>query len=350
MEQRGNGAEVRRVVYCLVPRDLAPKLHDHLREHWSADPGIRVIVERRTDDRRQADRRAEEPGALEARQRRRIRNRFGRRIADRRATTVSSDPPPLPRRARGHADRLVFIERFEPAAQRLLDIDAARLVIRLQAGDQSAMSELYLRYFDSVYRYARVALRDPHEAEDVTQQVFTNVFHALPNYEVRPAVPFRAWLFRIVRNALTDTVRRKERLTVEDPGTMEARRDMLVSQEAEQILPWLDDGDLSVFIERLPQSQREVLMLRFMLDLTPQEIAQVVGRTPKAVRRLQERALKTLEERLVAIGRIPQRKSRAPMWIRLKPVPVVSARRFALANPPRPLAVLGRRAGYVRRP
>ena len=341
-----NGDERRRVIYCIVPRELAPKLYDHLRSHWRDDDSIRVVAERRSTERRGADRRHLRAGVEE--EQRVIRNVAGRRVADRRAITLAGEPPRLPRRARPYADRLLFVERFEPTDQKLLDIEADRLVIRIQSGDRSedAMSELYLRNFDQVYGYARLALRDAHEAEDVAQQVFVKLLQAIPRYEIRPTCPFRAWLFRIARNEIANSFRGRQRLSVEDPQRIDFRRDEPVSQEVETMLAWVSDGDLSLFIERLPTTQREVLVLRYMLDLTVQEIAAVIGRTPKAIRRLQERALATLEQRLVAVGRKPEgRGGRSSMLVRVKPIPVMTARRFALGGSALPPAVRsGRRA------
>jgi RNA polymerase sigma-70 factor (ECF subfamily) len=330
----------------VIPRDLVQKLHDHLRGHWCDVPPIRVIAERRESDRRGDDRRKgrEEGLGTGARERRAVRNAAGRRVAEQRALTVPAECPHLPRPARRFAERLAFVERFEPSEQALLDIDSDRLVISLQQGESAAMGELYMRYFDRVYGYARMALRDPYEAEDVTQQVFANVLQAIPAYHVRPGTPFRAWLFRVARNALLDAIRQRKRTFLEAPDRIHYRRDAAAREEAETMLTWLNDAELSIFVERLPEGQRDTLILRFMLDMSTDEIAAVLDRTPKAVRRLQERALETLEDRLVAIGRKPLRRQRTPMWVRLKPAPVASARRFALAGMIRPAAVAGERA------
>jgi iron uptake system EfeUOB component EfeO/EfeM len=129
-----------------------------------------------------------------------VRNKAGRRVGPRRAPTMAIDALPLPRKARAHAKRIVFVERVEPSAEHMADLDSARIVTRFQSGDADAFTALYMRYFDRVYSYLRVLFReDSHEAEDLTQQVFVRAFEALPRYE-RRSQPFRAWLFTIARN------------------------------------------------------------------------------------------------------------------------------------------------------
>ena len=322
------------MVFCIVPRELASKLHDELREFYAGDPDVRVVVEMRRRDRRSRARRGSE-APVSAKERRRIKSAEGRRVADRRARAVAIDPPKLPRKLRPYADQIRFVRRDEPTEQKATDLDSARLVVRYQAGDKSAMSDLYLRYFDAVYGYARLALRDSHEAEDVTQQVFMQVFQSLPSYELRGSTPFRAWLFRIARNAVVDSLRKSDRVSVEEPATVALRMDARRGNEVEAALEWLSDGDISFFVERLPAAQRGVLVLRFMLDLSTEEVATVIGKSPKAVRQLQSRALRTLRERLAAVA-VSRNRVRAPMLTRVRPAPVLAARRFALQPLARP--------------
>src|SRR5258706_15911522 len=103
--------ERRTITYCVVPRDLAAKLHEPLRRHFADDPAVDVVVEQRRRDRRgNGERRAGETAADA--ERRRIRNQEGRRIADRRAIrTAVEAATDLPRRARPYVDRLGFIAR-----------------------------------------------------------------------------------------------------------------------------------------------------------------------------------------------------------------------------------------------
>jgi RNA polymerase sigma-70 factor, ECF subfamily len=326
-------ASVDAVVYCVVPRDLAGKLHDLLRSHFAGDATVEVVVERRADDRRLAgERRAMEASAADA-ERRRIRHSPGRRVADRRVPEMAVEGRSLPRRARAYAPALQWVERVEPPTQQLEDVDSAHLVIALQAGDPEAFGVLYLRYFDRVYGYANIALRDPHEAEDLTQQVFAKAFVALPRFELR-RTPFRAWLFRIARNTLLDQMKSLGRLAVTDPVALAQGSDWAVEDTPSLgALDWITDRELLMFVERLPLAQRQVLVLKYMLGLSTSEIAAVLDRKEPDVRRLLHRALVFLRSRLSAVNRTPDRRGHRGgirMHRRLAPSLVLRERRFAI--------------------
>jgi RNA polymerase sigma-70 factor (ECF subfamily) len=210
------------------------------------------------------------------------------------------------------------------------DRDTARLVTRIQAGDRDQFATLYQRYFDRVYAYLRLVLRDSHEAEDVTQQVFVEIFEALPRYE-RRRQPFRAWLFTIVRNQGVSQLRKSNRLDLTAPEKLLEQTDGTTTEgNGGRVIEWISDEDLMLFVERLPLAQRQVLLLRFMLDLNANEIAKILERTPESVRILQHRALRFLEQRLVALGREPRNRRRARMSNYLRPANVLRSRRFAL--------------------
>jgi RNA polymerase sigma-70 factor (ECF subfamily) len=317
----------------LVPRTLAPRLHELLRRHFAQDPSIEVIVERRGDERRQpVARRSIQISS--AQERRRIRNQDGRRIAERRAvllsaTTLEPAPRQLPRRARAHAAELRFMERLEPSGQKLEDQDTARLITRIQAGDKDAFALLYNRYFDRVYTYLRVTLRNSHEAEDATQQTFLQLLQALERYEHRGS--FWSWLATIMRNRALNDLRQQGRLELEDSPSLDRRRER--ADQAEDADPaalgWIGDRDLILLVERLPLAQRQVLLLRYLLDLSNREIAAVLDRTPSDVSLLHHRALGFIRDRLAALGRT--HSGRPVQWRRRRgKAPVLRARRFAL--------------------
>jgi RNA polymerase sigma-70 factor (ECF subfamily) len=327
-------ARERPITYCVIPRDLAALLHDTVRRYFREDPDVEVVVERRASERRAASRRS--AGDSPPAERRAIRAVQGRRVSDRRAIAIAADPVLLPRPARRYADRLLYIERLEPTSQELEDVDTARLVARFQSGDREVFSILYMRYFDRVFGYLRVLLRDPTHVEDTTQQVFTQVLEALPRYERRDR-PFRAWLFVIVRNLALEHLRKGQRVELVEPETASSLVDsapLASHQETPSALAWVTDRELVLFIERLPLAQRQVLALRYMLGMGTEEIAQVLDRTPESVRTLNSRALAFLRTRLTAIGRRPERVGKpTPSLGYLKQARVLRARRFSLVHP-----------------
>jgi RNA polymerase sigma-70 factor (ECF subfamily) len=321
-------ATVQARVYCIVPQDLAPALHDLLRRHFRDRADVEVIVERRADDRRARIERRGEPARELAEGRRRILAVAGRRVAERRVTEVAVGAFALPRRAQRHADRIVFIERLEPSAQALEDADTARLVARIQAGDRGAFASLYMRYFDRVYGYLRLALNDPHEAEDAAQEIFIRVLSALPRYE-RRAQPFRAWLFVIARNHAMTRLKRSGAIEPAEPAVVDRVREEHEIADLPE-LEWISNRELLMFIERLPLIQRQVLVLRYTLDFSLRDAAGILGRSPNEISAFQHRALRTLRERLSAIGwgGVQRRRVPSSRWVR--PARVLRRRRFAL--------------------
>ncbi|HEX2102264.1 MAG TPA: sigma-70 family RNA polymerase sigma factor [Solirubrobacteraceae bacterium] len=326
-----NGASRRTVYYIVIPGRLARKLHDRLRRHFAEDESVAIVVETRRTDRRRRERRAGPGEPPPAGERRRIRNARGRRIAERRAPVVRVDPPELPSFAEPFADEILVLERVRAADRQEQDVETARLVARAQAGDREAMPELYLQHFDAVYSYMRVALRDEHEAEDATQEVFLKAMQALPRFELRASVPFRAWLFRVARNELISRVRKGRWVQVEEPDRIAERTDAATG--VAEVLECVSNADLMLLLERLPLPQRQVIALRFMLDLSTEEMCTVLDRSPEAVRQLEYRARRSLEDRLDALRRRGERRRNA-MTMRVRPAPVLRARRFALLPQP----------------
>jgi RNA polymerase sigma-70 factor (ECF subfamily) len=319
----------RAVVYCLLPRDLAPLLHDALRRHFSLNPEVEVIVERRDGERRRASDRRMAADQSSTNERRVVRSRSGRRVGERRAALIEVGVPVLPRRARRFADQIVFAERLEPSTQRLEDLDSARTVLRIQAGERDLFAVLYARYFDRVYSYMRALLRDPTEAEDATQHVFLSTFEALPRYELREQ-PFRAWLFTIVRNRALKHIERGRRLELVDSASVAELQDAGAAPFDADVLDWLTDRELTMFVERLPLLQRQVLLLRYLFDLPAPQVAQILGRSPTYVRKLEERALGFLRVRLMALGRAPHCEGRREVRGVLRQARVLRARRWAM--------------------
>jgi len=175
-------------------------------------------------------------------------------------------------------------------------VEDHHLLKSAQDGNTEAFGMLYERYADRVFRFLFAHVDNRLDAEDLTEDVFLRVWRSLPNYREQ-GVPFLAYLFRIARNALIDHYRRsgpvKNQVSIEDlplpdggPGP------------GESAISSLDRDELRVSLEQLREDYRTVLVLRFLSELSPEETAQVMGRTPGAVRVLQHRALSALRSML----------------------------------------------------
>jgi RNA polymerase sigma-70 factor, ECF subfamily len=172
---------------------------------------------------------------------------------------------------------------------------ALRAVRRAQAGDPDALRFLYLHFSENVYGYVCSLVRDEYDAEDVTQQVFTKLLIALPRYEPT-GVPFSAWILRVAHNAAVDHLRARRAIPCEQVH----RADEAAPEPGRERF-----NDLRAALDTLPYDQRQVVALRFLVGLTPAEIADRIGRTEDAVHALQHRGRRRLREELTRRGAAP---------------------------------------------
>ncbi len=173
--------------------------------------------------------------------------------------------------------------------------DLAALVDRAIGGDVEAFHALYESYHRRVVTYADVRLRGREEAEDVAQDVFLAVWRQLPAFEDRHPDAFPAWLFRIAHNVVTDRVRRAARrrsVPLEMiPGEPRSKEEGVLSH-------MLSDEAVADMLGGLPERQREVLILRFILDLPQRQVARILELGEGAVESLQVRALRSLRKEM----------------------------------------------------
>jgi RNA polymerase sigma-70 factor, ECF subfamily len=180
-----------------------------------------------------------------------------------------------------------------------------RAVERAQAGDREGLHFLYVRFSPDVLRYVDSIVHDHHEAEDITQNVFAKLMTRIKKYEQRE-VPFSAWILRVGRNAALDYLRSRRAVATEAVEVADAG----MAQTG------LDRGrDLREALEGIPASQREVLVLRHIVGLTPVEIAATLGKSENSIHGLHHRGRSTLISRLRELGAAPlvaQRLASAP--------------------------------------
>ena len=168
-------------------------------------------------------------------------------------------------------------------------------VARAKAGDTEGLHYLYVRYSDDVLRYVTSVVRDIHEAEDITQNVFAKLMNAIRKYEQRE-VPFDAWILRVARNAALDHLRARRAIPTEEVRVVDTGRTQT----------GIDRGRaLREALEALPEDQREVLVLRHIVGLSPVEIAGKLDKTESSVHGLHHRGRRSLRANLAELDAAP---------------------------------------------
>lgn len=167
------------------------------------------------------------------------------------------------------------------------DADANEVQLAKQ-GDSAIWTTWFDRYYDTLYRYAYVRLRNRQDAEDVASQVFLQGIKHIHSYRYTGR-PILAWFYRIAGNLISDRLRR--RAPVPDPAALEAVATPGLELHIDQIV-------LSGAVETLKPEQRDVVVLRLVLGLSIKEVAQILNKSEGAVHSLQVRATRSLRKNL----------------------------------------------------
>lgn len=187
------------------------------------------------------------------------------------------------------------------------DGDAA-LVARAQRGDVRAFAALHARHYGRIYHLAYLKTNHAQDAEDIASETFVRALGALPRFRLRDgATSLYPWLHRIALNLVVDSARQRPPSGVVslDAPTIAGVRALLETQAADL------DGSPPAVAERhevqqlvrsaiasLPPDQGDVLVYRFLGDLSAREIAPLLGRSEAAVKSLLHRAVVALRREL----------------------------------------------------
>jgi RNA polymerase sigma-70 factor, ECF subfamily len=162
-----------------------------------------------------------------------------------------------------------------------------RALIRgAQAGSKADLEELFRRHWPPAYRAAYYVVYDRAAAEDIAQEAWLSAIRALDRFDRRR--PFGPWLHRIVVNRAIDWARaralRKEiEASAEGPAAEGAEHDLAARDE------------LDAALATLSPERRAVVVLRYMLDYTPGEIAELLELPRGTVNSRLRRALDELQ-------------------------------------------------------
>ena len=168
-------------------------------------------------------------------------------------------------------------------------MEQERLQIEAAQKDPGRFADLYESNFERVYAFIVRRVRDRHEAEDLTAEVFQHALSNLSRFEWR-GVPFAVWLFRIAANVMTDRLRQSSR-----------QRPEPVTEDDLDQSSWIEierRATLFQLVNTLPDEQRSVVVKRFVEQKSIRDIAQELGKSEGAIKQLQFRALESLKARV----------------------------------------------------
>ncbi len=177
------------------------------------------------------------------------------------------------------------------------------LVARVKQ-DPAAFGLLYERYITKIYNYVYYRTGNHHDAEDLTSRVFYRALLHVEEYTDR-GVPFSAWLYRIAHNLVANWHRdhaRRPETDLDDVVLIGPAREMPEpAAEANEKRGWL-----LAAIRQLPGERQELLILKFVEQLSNAEIGQIMGRSEGAIKSLYHRTLLSLRDELIGIELIDE--------------------------------------------
>lgn len=172
--------------------------------------------------------------------------------------------------------------------------DESKLVDRAVKGEAEAFGILYDGHHARIYRFVYLKVQSREEAEDLTHQVFLHAWQHIKTY-TRQGTPISSWLYRIARNKVIDHYRTsKPSVDLEDAPELQAPgknyQDALDAK--------LSSEKISKAIATLKPEYQDVIIMRFVEELSNEETAITMRRSAGAVRLLQHRAVKALKAAL----------------------------------------------------
>lgn len=174
--------------------------------------------------------------------------------------------------------------------------DELQLIERFKNGDEQSFNLLVHRYKEKVYWIVRRMIPDHDEADDVTQNVFIKVYHSLGSFKGDSS--FYTWIYRIAVNLSLNELRRKKlrRTFSIDDDVHQLRSDEIHAHEKMEN----DERTQQIreAIEKLPEKQKKVFLLRYYEELPYDEIAKILHTSVGGLKANYFHAVKKIGEHL----------------------------------------------------
>ncbi|HEY4496819.1 MAG TPA: sigma-70 family RNA polymerase sigma factor [Candidatus Paceibacterota bacterium] len=176
--------------------------------------------------------------------------------------------------------------------------DEKKIIRKAREGEANAFGLLYDHYLERIYRFVLLKVSHREEAEDLTHLAFLKAWERIGEYQDQ-GFPFGSWLYKIARNTIIDHYR-----------SSNGRKTEITLDYSLEIIPSEDDHlDKSVdnaieiqtvmdAIKKLKPIEQDVVIMRFIDEMSNEEVADAVGKTIGAVKLIQHRALRKIKQEL----------------------------------------------------
>ena len=174
------------------------------------------------------------------------------------------------------------------------------LVLKAQKGNQEAFAELYDIFIDLIYRYVYYRVNQA-DVEDVVENIFLKIWENVRKYRQQKNTHFSSWIFRIAHNMVIDYYRSNK---VHEYDELDLN---LVDHDREhnpirKTQDSLNQRDLKAALTKVKKQYRDILIYKFINELSNKEVSQILKKSEGSLRILQFRALRALKKELIEMG------------------------------------------------
>ncbi|MGC9350148.1 MAG: sigma-70 family RNA polymerase sigma factor [Anaerolineae bacterium] len=165
------------------------------------------------------------------------------------------------------------------------------LLQRAHRLEEAALTEIYDTYAAAIYRYVYRKTGDVDTAQDLTAETFHRLLEAL-HRDAGPREHLSGWLYRVAHNLIVDFYRSKPE---DPPASLESVNPSVPPSQGEILARENRAARARAALEKLTPLQQQVVILRFLEEMSLREVAQVLNRTVGSIKALQHRAVSSLQ-------------------------------------------------------
>ncbi len=182
----------------------------------------------------------------------------------------------------------------------MLKIQEKILLYQAKRGNQAAFARLCSEYREKIFRFIYFKISNLEKAQDLTHDVFLKILDYLANGgEIKD---FRCFLYQTARNLITDFYRLKDKQDLSlDELNQEIQSDIDLNKKIDIKLDLIK---IEEALKKIPDRYREVIILRFIEEMSFKEIAKITNEKPDNLRQIAHRGLKLLRQQLQAMSQL----------------------------------------------